>query len=82
MSNLIPADRSQCQAEIPSGNAFSLGGGAKMLRCKNSPTVIATEKEPGADGLRGSMSLCDECKSVLLRQVGDVCDFEVINHDQ
>lgn len=80
MTALIPADKAQCQAEIPNGeNAFTLGGGHKMVRCTNKPAWIATELKPGADGLIGSMSMCDECKAVFLKQVGEgVVSFDAV----
>ncbi len=73
MSDLIPVDLTRCQAEKPNGATFmTLGGVPKLIRCNNVPTVIATEIEPDPmDGQIGSMSLCDDCKSVLLKQVGD-----------
>jgi hypothetical protein len=62
VSKLEPVDRTRCQAEIHSYNAFVMGGPTRQVkRCDNKPTVIAKEAEPGPDGLRGSMSLCDSC---------------------
>jgi hypothetical protein len=75
MTTLTPPDHKQCQAEIPNGqNAFTLGGGHRMVRCTNAATFIVTEVEPGADGLCGSMSVCDECKAVLIKQMGPSID--------
>lgn len=77
MSDLIPPDYKQCQAEIPNGvNFMTLGGRPKMIRCKNKPAFIATENEPGADGKIGSMSLCTDCTDTLKRQCGD--DFATL----
>ena len=45
--------------------------GPGLMRCSAKPTVIATEKKPGADGVRGSMSLCTECQGVLVERMGD-----------
>lgn len=68
---LIPPDRKQCQAEKPNGNTFmTLGGVPGLERCKNKPSVIATERKPGEDGLRGSMSLCSDCFTKLIEQQG------------
>ncbi|MNQ55354.1 hypothetical protein D3C85_694470 [compost metagenome] len=77
MTTLTPPDHSRCQAERPNGyNAFTLGGRPAMVRCSNKPTVIATEAQPGPDGLIGSMSLCEECKAELLKDYGPVyCGF-------
>lgn len=61
---LTPPDLSQCQAEI--GGAFTLGPG--KMRCTRPPQVLVTEKKPGADGQRGSMSLCSECLGVFNKQ--------------
>ncbi len=49
-----------------------------MIRCENKPTVIATEKEKGADGIRGSMTLCDDCLKVAEKQLPK--DFFEIIH--
>ncbi len=69
MSKLEPPDRDRCQAEIHSYNAFVMGGPTRQVkRCDNKPTVIAKETEPGPDGLKGSMSLCDDCKPKLVEQ--------------
>lgn len=68
---LIPPDKKQCQAEKPNGNTFmTLGGVPGLERCKNKPKVIATEAQPGEDGLKGSMSLCLPCLSQLRKQLG------------
>lgn len=70
---LIAPDRSRCQAEVSTGvNAFTLGGHLReaRVRCNNVPTCIAKERKPGSDGLRGSMSLCDRCKSKIIEQLG------------
>lgn len=40
--------------------------GPGLMRCSNSPTVIATESEPGDDGLHGAMSLCKSCQEEFL----------------
>jgi hypothetical protein len=69
---LIPADVLRCQAMVPTGHSFmTLGGRPGRERCRNTPTVIAIESEPGVDGLRGSMSLCDDCRGVLVKQCGE-----------
>lgn len=58
---LTPPDEKRCQAEV--GGAFTLGSG--LMRCGKKPSVILTEKEPGKDGQRGSMSVCPECFEVF-----------------
>ena len=71
-SELIPPDKKQCQAEKPNGQNFmTLGGGHKMIRCTNKPTWIASENEPDPDGVKGSMAVCDECKTQLVKQLGE-----------
>jgi len=47
---------------------MTLGGGHKMIRCKNVPIVIATETKAGSDGVKGSMTMCDECLKVAKEQ--------------
>lgn len=67
---MIPIDKERCQAEKPNGQSFmTLGGGHRMIRCENKPTVIATETQAGPDGLKGSMTLCDECLLVAQKQL-------------
>lgn len=65
MTELIPPDPLRCQAEQRS--FMTLGPG--YHRCGNKPTVIATEVKPGADGRRGSMSLCDSCRVEFERRM-------------
>jgi hypothetical protein len=78
-AELTPPDTKRCQAEKPNGATFmSLGGVPKLVRCTNKPTMIATEKEPGKDGQRGSMSLCDECFAVFQKQAPVAATFERI----
>ena len=68
---MLTPDKERCQAEKPTGGPFQLGGeigdpkNGYRVRCRNKPTVIAAEVEPGEDGHRGSMSLCDECLVVF-----------------
>jgi len=78
--SLIPADLVRCQAEKPNGQSFmTLGGGHKMARCTNVPTQVAYERQPGPDGKRGSMSLCDDCRKVFEKQMPkDFAFFEDI----
>lgn len=76
MSNkkLIPPDFERCQAEMPNGQNFmTLGGGHAMIRCMNRPLFLVTEKEPGEDGLKGSMTLCADCLTVFLKQMPEGC---------
>ena len=69
-NELTPPDLEQCQAEKPNGNTFmTVGGMPGLERCTNKPLFIATEKKPGEDGQKGSMSLCADCLVVFLRQV-------------
>ena len=79
--DLVPPDRSRCQAEIPNKRTFmSFGGRPGYNRCENKPEWIATEKEPGEDGLIGSMSLCTPCKHIMEAQLGsDYATFEAID---
>ena len=50
---------------------MTLGGSPRRVRCENAPSVIAIEKRPGDDGQIGSMSLCDDCKAVFIKQMGE-----------
>lgn len=69
--SLIPPDLERCQAEKSNGvNFMTLGGRRRMERCTARPVVAAVELQPGADGRRGSMSLCPECRDAFLAQYG------------
>lgn len=76
---LTPPDPKQCQGERRVG-AFAMGGRiGELIRCTNKPTVIATERKAGADGLKGSMSLCDSCQAKMEKQLGaDFATYKVI----
>jgi hypothetical protein len=79
---LEPPDLKQCQAEKPNGyNFMTLGGRPGRVRCTSKPTVIATEVKPGADGLTGSMSLCDDCRAVMEKQMPGHATFSKIEPD-
>lgn len=68
---LIPPDTKRCQTIH--GGAFRLG---PPTRCYAKPLYIATERRPGADGRKGSMSLCESCRDALVRDLGpDYCTF-------
>lgn len=68
--SLTPPDLKRCQAEKPNGqNPFTFGGGHKMVRCTEKPLFIVTEKKPGKDGEKGSMSLCAHCLAVFNKQM-------------
>jgi len=74
---LIPADRKRCQAEKPNGATFmSLGCVPKLIRCENKPLWLLKENKPGADGLTGSMTLCDDCLKKFQEQMSP--DFAII----
>lgn len=69
---LTPPDPKQCQAEKPNGHSFmTLGGIPGHVRCSEKPAAIVYETKEGADGLKGSMSLCDSCLNVALKQLGN-----------
>ena len=60
---LTPPDTERCQAE---GRSFmTLGPG--FVRCGKKPSVIVTERVAASDGLRGSMSLCEEHLGIFKR---------------
>lgn len=63
-------NRTRCEAEFLDGSFMTLGPRA-MVRCSNKPTVIATERKV-AKGRRkrGRMSLCDDCRIVMIAQKG------------
>jgi hypothetical protein len=66
--SLIPPDHEQCQANpnVLTWTPFSLGPMPAPVRCTARPVWLASEVVPGADGLCGSMSLCDSCANLML----------------
>jgi len=78
---LTPIDIKQCQAEQHNGaNAFTLGGVPAYVRCNNAPIYIATETEPGKDGIIGSMSLCQKCTDAMISVLGEeYATLKIIN---
>lgn len=77
-SKLIPHDPERCQAEKRHGTFMTMGPPGKFVRCDKKPTHIAFEKEPGSDGLMGSMSLCRECLSEMEKTIGFRVRLEAI----
>lgn len=78
---LAEPDLNQCEAEKPNGTNFMTMGGpsSRRSRCTAKPDVIATEREPREDGLRGSMCLCFSCAGVMKVQLGqDYATFRLI----
>lgn len=72
---LVPPDLERCQALGPKLGPFTMGGRiGSRERCSNRPTIVITEAEPGPDGQRGSMSLCDACLAIAKKQ-SDVPPF-------
>jgi hypothetical protein len=71
VKELTPPDLRRCQAGKPNGASFmTCGGRPGLVRCSDEPVVIATENKPGSDGQVGSMSLCQHCVEVFVRQLG------------
>lgn len=81
---LVPPDRNRCQAEITSYHPFVMGGQVhRTERCTNKPVLLVKEKEAGSDGLRGSMTLCQSCYAVFLKQPGlPAVDVEPVNKEE
>lgn len=82
---LTPPDLDRCQARVPTGGPFVCGGppgdpeDGYRRRCDNAPKYIATERSAGADGERGSMSLCESCRAHFIKQLGNsFASFETI----
>lgn len=79
MKPLTPPDLKRCQAEFPHFNAFVMGGPTTTwTRCEKPPTWIVKETKPGADGRKGSMSLCDDCKVACAARMSSIA-FEPIS---
>jgi hypothetical protein len=76
---LEPPDLARCQGEWTTYNAWVMGGNVyQRTRCPKPPTVIITETEPGPDGQRGSMSLCDSCLAVFLEKDNRAVDIQQV----
>lgn len=76
---LEPVDHARCQADIRSAyNPFIMGGdvGGKWSRCTKKPTWYVREVDAGADGRKGAMALCDECKIECEKRVKQSLSFE------
>lgn len=83
-TTLTPPDEDQCQSERPNGATFmTLGMAPGLVRCRNKPIVIATEREvTHEDGEKGSMSLCAHCMNKLIEQMGyDAVTFRAIERE-
>ena len=77
--NLIPPDMNQCQAEQRLGSFMTLGP-RSLIRCTNRPVWLATERKPGEDGLKGSMTLCHGCAERMKKKLGrNHCVFTPID---
>lgn len=69
---LEPIDLKRCQCEVTQAHSFmSFGPRPKPDRCNQKPVWIATEVQPGPDGLRGSMSLCEAHRQSLIKKMGE-----------
>lgn len=67
---LEPVDKERCQTLKPNGHSFmTMGGVPGLTRCKNSPIVIAVEAKEDSEGVRGSMSMCEECLEVARKEL-------------
>jgi hypothetical protein len=79
LAPLEPVDHARCQADIRSAyNPWVMGGdvGGKWGRCTNKPTWYVREVEPGFDGRRGAMALCDSCKPECEKRVTHPVSYE------
>jgi hypothetical protein len=75
---LTPPDPDRCQVEWQSGSFMTLGP-RQMERCTSRPDWIATEKRPGKDGQRGSMSMCDEHRKVFEKKHPGQATFKKVD---
>lgn len=79
MKPLEAVDHARCQADVKSAyKPFILGGdvGGKWGRCDAKPAWYAREVVAGKDGRKGAMSLCDDCKPICEKMVGEKVTFE------
>ena len=76
---LEAVDHTRCQADIRSAyNPWVMGGdvGGKWGRCTNKPTWYVREVNPGPDGRRGAMAICDSCKPECEKKVPTGVSYE------
>lgn len=76
-SALIPPDLDRCQVEWKDGSFMTLGP-RQWVRCDKPPTFVAKVKEPGKDGRRGSMAMCDEHRKVYEERSPGTATFHKI----
>lgn len=81
MSELEPVDYRRCQARIRKGSSFMTIGKPAWSRCSSRPCVVVREREPGRDGQRGAMSLCEECFGVF-REKNPGCSVLPVETDR
>lgn len=43
--------------------------------CRNKPLYILIQEEPDADGVRGYMTVCEDCLKDFLEEYGDPVTF-------
>jgi hypothetical protein len=67
MTEFTPPDYERCQCMItPAHGPFRLGPPEKPQQCTATPAWLAVELKPGADGLCGAMSLCNDCAKQMM----------------
>lgn len=68
-ATLTPPDFNRCQAfpNAANHNPFSLGPRPRPIRCDAAPVWLAVEKIAGADGLHGSMTVCQQCCELMMQ---------------
>lgn len=70
--SLDPPDFERCQALFQLYRPFVMGGPVRTWeRCHNRPHWLVTERKPGPDGQKGSMTMCDGCAKVFIEQQKD-----------
>lgn len=78
-NRLIPPDVNRCQTEWTEYKPFIMGGNVNQkFRCEAKPVWLATEKELGSDGQRGSMTLCDEHRKIMEIELPNFATFEIL----
>lgn len=68
MAKLIPPSRTKCQCWWPESSIMTLGPRPTPTRCNRKVVAIITETNPGSDGKRGSMGVCQRCLDIALKR--------------
>lgn len=64
-TRLVPPQTRNCQYYHSPAFHRHFDGAVTTSRCESVPTVILEQREPGPNGLRGAMAVCDVCLKIV-----------------